>query len=158
MSGFVSVTIHAAAVQSLVTGSNGPIMKRVDQVLSRTLNQCNSTAPSDTGRLRSSHRKRITVSGLRLTGSVYSTAPYAGYVNRGTGIYGPSGQPIRPKNGQFLVFHPGRMIGPLPKGKKHPAPDQRGLVFAREVKGRPANPYMIVSFEENCPWPVTRLI
>lgn len=158
MPGITSVTINAAAMQVLVTGRAGPIVTRVNEVLTRTLNQCASTAPSDTGRLRASHRQKLTVSGLTLTGSVYSTASYAGYVNRGTGIYGPSGQPIRPKSGQFLVFRAGRMIGPLPKGASHPAPAQRDLVFARQVKGSPANPYMINAFEENCPWPVTRLI
>jgi hypothetical protein len=158
MPGITSITINAAAMQVLVTGPAGPVVRQVNDVLNKTLNQCASTAPSDTGRLRASHRTSLTVSGMTLTGSVYSTAPYATYVNRGTGIYGPTGQPIRPKNGQFLVFRAGRMIGPLQKGEKHLAPTQRGLVFAREVKGSPPNPYMIIAFEENCPWPVTRLI
>jgi hypothetical protein len=154
----VTVTINATAMLALVSSPAGPIVRTVNQVLTRTANQCNSTAPADTGRLRSSHRQKLTVSGLTLTGSVYSTAPYAGYVNRGTGIYGPKGQPIRPKNGQYLVFRAGRMIGPLQKGEKHLAPGQRDLVFARQVKGSPANPYMIRAFQENCPWPVTVLI
>jgi hypothetical protein len=142
-----------------VTGNAGPVVRLVDNVLTKTANQCRSTAPADTGRLRASHRQELVVhASLLLVGRVYSTAPYAGYVNRGTGIYGPSGAPITPKAAKVLVFHAGRMIGPLRVGEKHAAPSQRDLVFAMQVKGSPANPYMIRAFKEQCPWPVTVLI
>lgn len=52
---------------------------------------------------------------------------YARFVHDGTGIYGPKGQPIRPKNSKWLVF--------IPSGGS-------GKVFAKEVKGMPPNPFL----------------
>lgn len=46
----------------------------------------------------------------------------------GTGIFGPSGQPIRPTNGKVLSF----MVG----GRK---------VFVRSVKGSPKRPFLYIS-------------
>jgi hypothetical protein len=45
---------------------------------------------------------------------------YMRYQNDGTGLYGPNGTPITPKNGKFLVF---------------PALIGGGMVFARSVRG-----------------------
>ena len=39
-----------------------------------------------------------------LGGSVHSNAHYTSYVNDGTGIYGPLGKPIRPRNAKALKF------------------------------------------------------
>lgn len=64
------------------------------------------------------------------------------WLEEGTGIYGPERTPIRPKRGQFLVF---RLGGPgHPKSSQRPrrtsGPKRPGdLVFAREVRGRPAS-------------------
>lgn len=62
---------------------------------------------------------------------VVATDEKAEWLEQGTGIYGPRRQPIRPKKGEFLVFR----LGPE---SKHNSKD-RPLIFAREVKGRPAS-------------------
>jgi len=57
------------------------------------------------------------------------------WIERGTGVYGPTGKPIRPKRGKYLVFR-------VPKGA--PLASMSGtrkpgdLVYAREVRGRRA--------------------
>jgi len=63
-------------------------------------------------------------------------ANYALYVERGTGIYGPSHQPIRPKRARFLRFKVGgsRLTG---RGKGST------VIFAKSVKGRKATPFML---------------
>lgn len=52
---------------------------------------------------------------------------YARWLQDGTGIFGPTGTPITPKNGQFLVF----TIG----GAK---------IFARSVKGMEKRPFLFI--------------
>lgn len=53
------------------------------------------------------------------------------WLEEGTGIYGPKRTPIRPKRGEFLVFR----LGPRSQHDSRARP----LIFAREVKGRPAS-------------------
>lgn len=73
---------------------------------------------------------------------------YARYVEEGTGIYGVTGKPIRPKTKRFLAWEVGaggaggselRLTGSRRrrKGKR-----LGGWAFARSVKGRPATPYL----------------
>lgn len=65
-----------------------------------------------------------------------SPLAYAEYFHRGTGIYGPHGTPIVPVSKKVLKFRSrGNQTGSLPK--------ERGTwVFARSVKGMPADPFL----------------
>lgn len=64
------------------------------------------------------------------------------WLEEGTGIYGPLRRPIRPVRGRFLVF---RLGGPgSPKSsqrhRRSAGPPRPGdLIFARQVRGRPAS-------------------
>lgn len=60
------------------------------------------------------------------------------WLEQGTGIYGPRRTPIRPKRGKFLVFRV-REAGSAPLGSMSGQLRESGLIFAREVKGRPAS-------------------
>lgn len=70
------------------------------------------------------------------------------WLEEGTGIYGPERRPIKPKNGRFLVFRiTEKQGGPAPVirsatgaiiGKRQPA-KVGDLVFAKQVRGRPAS-------------------
>ncbi len=61
---------------------------------------------------------------------------YAEAVARGTGVYGPTGQPIRPKNAKVLIV-PGTP-GP---NESYIEIDGKKFLFRRSVKGRKPNPY-----------------
>jgi len=52
---------------------------------------------------------------------------YARMVQEGTGIYGPSGEPITPKTGKYLVF--------TANGRTY---------FMRSVRGAPGRPFLYV--------------
>jgi hypothetical protein len=96
----------------------------------------------NTTRLRRGwHRKWISATGFCLSPSV----AYAIY-QKGTGIYGPTGEPIRSKSGGPLVFKAARRI--TPKARKGASPilsvGKRGssrwgtqTVVAMSVKGSP---------------------
>jgi HK97 gp10 family phage protein len=64
-----------------------------------------------------------------------TVAHYGKFVEYGTGIYGPKGQPIRPRTAKVLAW----------KDKSAP----KGMRFARSVKGMRPRPYMHPAFEEN---------
>ena len=54
-----------------------------------------------------------------------SNKHYAEAVEKGSGIYGPTGQPIRPRRAKVMVF----------RGHK-------GIVFAKSVKGQPGQHFL----------------
>lgn len=66
-------------------------------------------------------------------GAVYSTSGYGGFLEVGTGLFGPSKAMITPKTAKMLVW------------------ETRGgeLIFAKAVKGRPATPYFKPALDKN---------
>lgn len=126
--------LDKAAVARLLTSEQGPVardlMRRGLRVETRAkANLAGSGGPRriNTGRLRSS----VTTTLVRVAGApavrVGSDVDYAVLIHNGTGIYGPSGSPIRPRSGRFLVF--------TPKGSST-------VVFARQVRGMEPNPFL----------------
>jgi hypothetical protein len=90
-------------------------------------------APVDTSRLRTSLAiTPATIDGSTVSGSVGTSVKYAEAQEGGSGIYGPTGQPIRPKSAKVLAF---------PVGGK--------MVFAHSVKGVRGRFYMKGSLERN---------
>jgi hypothetical protein len=134
----VDITYHKATEDFILRAPGGPVHRRVDQVLSAAEAIATATSPVDTGFLRNNRSKTIEAGPDNLVGTLAYHAPYALAVMKGTGIYGPTGQPITPKNGQYLVF----------RGR------DGGLVYAREVRGQRANPFLVNALKAASPWPV----
>jgi glycine/D-amino acid oxidase-like deaminating enzyme len=134
----VDIQWHESAAYQLLRAPGGPVHNRVDQVLSATEVIATANAPVDLGYLRNNRSKGIEDEGTRLVGELTYHAEYALYVMKGTGIYGPRGVPITPKRGQYLVF----------RGR------DGGLVYAREVRGQRANPFLVNALKAASPWPV----
>lgn len=95
----------------------------------------NTSRFSDTGNLAAHIFDGVTGRGGSIDGKVWTqtggkrdeqTSGYALFVEIGTGIYGPTGRPIKPKRAKLLVWR-----------------DKSGkLIFARKVRGRRATPFM----------------
>lgn len=81
----------------------------------------------DTGRLAANIGSETFTHGPSWGSRVGSDLDYSLAHHSGTGVWGPSGQPIRPKRGKFLVF--------VPKGQSKP-------VFARQVRGQQGTQYL----------------
>ena len=81
-------------------------------------------APVVTSNLRNSISTNLEGVGAALRGIVSIASKYAQYVIEGTGIYGPTGQPIKPKSKKALAF--------MYKGQE---------VVVRSVKGSKPNPF-----------------
>ena len=106
----------------------------MNKSLVRLQSSAKALAPVDNGTLRSSIVINPTVwNGSTAVGSV-GTGPmaYAVYQEVGTGIYGPAGRPIRPKNKKVMAWQK--------NGKWH---------FAKEVKGVRPKWYMRGAAEQS---------
>lgn len=151
----VRIDIDQAAVQGLLHSPAGPVVRRVERYTTRTEAAAKAGAPVDEGQLRASIDSAVTVQPGRVVGRVGSPLPQAVWTSFGTGIYGPKKRPITPKHGRWLVFEPGRSMGPPRSGGRHRAKGKRGpLVFATSVKGTPPNPYFYEALVMSVPWPV----
>lgn len=133
------VELNRSALEELLRSPAGPVVREVTKYTRMTENRAKTKVGVDTGRLRSSITGTVTAEGTRIVGRVGSGVVYAAYHHQGTGVYGPKGRPIRPKNGPFLVF--------TPKGAKRP-------VFARQVSGSKPNPYLVDALRETVPWKI----
>lgn len=133
------VVLNRPALNNLLRSPQGEVAQEVNRITRRIEARAKTKVGVDTGRLRSSIQRTLTVEGSRVVGRVGSSVQYAAYHHQGTGIYGPKGRPIRPKNGPFLVF--------TPKGSRSP-------VFARQVSGSKPNPFLVEALREVVPWPI----
>ena len=88
--------------------------------------------PVDEGTLRSSISHVVEVGTTSVKVIVGSPLPYAQFVHEGTGIYGPTGTPIRPTRAKNLKFRAGK--GPKSK---------RQWVTVPQVKGQKPNPFLV---------------
>ena len=151
----VRLDIKHAAVQRLLHGRSGPVVRTVERYTRRTEAAAKAGAPVDEGQLRASIDSSVDVRPGRVVGRVGSPLPQAGYTSFGTGIYGPRKQRITAKHGRWLVFEPSRSMGPVRPGGRHRAKGKRGpLVFAESVAGIPPNPYFYEALVVSVPWPV----
>lgn len=109
----------------------------------RVVNAAKKRCPVDEGELRRSIEGVYTGGGGQGHCIIGSPLDYAGYVHRGTGIYGPSGQPIRPTTKQALKFQwEPKSQTPSGRQKRRKSKDQRGVFIRKSVAGSPAQPFL----------------
>lgn len=139
----ISTSIDPAAFAQLKTNAGTAWGNRVGRAV---VNAMQERCPVDEGRLRSSLAYTVTITPREVTLRIGSPLDYAAYVVRGTGIYGPRKAPITPKTAKALKFPTPKKRGPLRVGEE-PTAKNRGFVFAKSVKGRPKNMFMIDGLE-----------
>lgn len=137
----VSASAHVSktALAAVLNRPGGAVDRAVRQPLERTAALGTLSAPVDTGFLRNNYSIEVDGGPGAAHGVLTYHAPYAQFVLRGTGIFGPKASPIKPVNGKYMVF----------RGR------DGSLVFATETKGQPAQPFLQDAFRAACPWPVT---
>lgn len=147
------VIINDAALRSLLTGQDGPVVKYMYNLGRKIGNEAKRRCPVDEGRLRASIENTVTVTGALVITRVGTPVEYAIMVHNGTGIYGPSGKRITPK----------RATSARPTTTK-PRPAalrwQKGgeIFFARSVAGTRANPFLTDALRAVLTplgWPIT---
>lgn len=142
----VTITINDSEVDRLLRAPGGDVYEAVRAVVLATRNLAVSMAPVDDGPLRASLRTKMESGSRTVKGWVYSDLEYSIWVHEGTGIYGPRGQPIKPKRGRYLVFE-ARNARTTPRGGGN-------LVFARQVRGQRPQRFLLNALKAASPWPV----
>jgi hypothetical protein len=123
----ISMRQDPAALRRLLNGSQSGVSRDIFRRGNRVLTAAKRLCPVDTGRLRSSITLEIVLINGAPVARIGTVVNYARFVHDGTGIYGSSGAPIRPKKGRWLVF--------TPKGQSSP-------VFAKSVRGMRGVPFL----------------
>lgn len=133
------VRLDRAAMDHMLRGRGGLVDDHIGRLTRRTTTLARRNMRVDTGRARASVHGRVRTHGTLVIGRVSSPLKYTLYLHEGTGIYGPRGHPITPKNGKYLVFKP--------KG----APN---YVYARKVRGIPGDEWLVRALRAAVPYPV----
>jgi phage gpG-like protein len=122
----VTHRVNDAQLNVMLHGPQGAVARDMYRRGHRVLGEARRRCPVDTGRLRSSLSVRLVAVHGDPAAVIGTNVKYAGYVMRGTGLYGPRHRPITPVHAKVLVFR------------------GRGgeVVFARSVKGSPARPFL----------------
>ncbi|KKN68674.1 hypothetical protein LCGC14_0448650 [marine sediment metagenome] len=116
--------LRAVNRQRIVRGTQFFARRRLEEGLERVKEE----APvGETNVLRDSIGIDVKSQGDVLTGSLTASAKHAKWVHEGTGIYGPSGDPIIPQRSKVLVFFWNR---------------KNRWMRVRSVRGQSANPFL----------------
>lgn len=129
----VQVRLDERVITQSLRTTGGPVGRGLFGVATRVEARAKRKAPVNTGRLRSSIKKRVVNRGGEVQAIVSADVKYAAFVHEGTGIYGPRRRRITPRAGAFLVF--------TPKGTSD-------VVFARTVAGIRPNPFLADALRE----------
>lgn len=135
----VTVRTNHDAMAEFLYGPSGPMFRSVTIWAEQVRSVAAATAPRDSGLLANSHTIRVGVVPGFAFAEITANTDYALFVMRGTGLYGPRGRIIRARKGKVFRFEARGSHGPLARGASA-APG--GVVFAKSIKGTPANPYL----------------
>jgi HK97 gp10 family phage protein len=131
----MALTVEVEGLDKLIKdvdkagGNARPLMKAaIVNSVNKIQSNVRSRAPHRTGTLQRSVLTQVDYP----DGMVTVSEKYGEYIEKGTGIYGPTGSRITPKNAKALSFTVG---------------GQR--VFAKSVKGMKARPFFAPAVEES---------
>jgi hypothetical protein len=129
--------VNHAALQQIIRGPNGAVAKdmlkrlvRVESAAKKNLDR--PPRRINTGHLRASLTRELTLGPHGWIGRVGTNVSYARWVHDGTGIYGPHHALIVPRTAKALRWRGGGGVGKL-KGD---------YVYARWSRGMPPNPFL----------------
>ncbi len=127
---------HQAAIDEFQRRAGAKWAHRVG---TRVVAEAKDRCPVDEGALRSSIDYTTAVDAQKAHVTIGSPLPYAEFVHRGTGIYGPNQTPIVPTTAKALKFRWEPTSG---GGRPTKSKDKRAFYFFASVKGQPAQPFL----------------
>jgi hypothetical protein len=134
------VRINQRALNQLLRGGSGPVVRHITTLTRRTANQAKRNVKVDNGHLRGTIQPVVRVEPGRVVGRVGTPLLYGLYLHEGTGIYGPRGAPIRPIRRKYLRFE-------TKAGR---------VVYAKSVKGVRGDKWLVRALRSSVPYPVRR--
>lgn len=125
MSG-VHIRTDKTALRKMLRSPEGQVARGIYKLGKKVERKAKRYTPVDQGVLRNSITTELVIRKMPVA-RVGTKVKYALYVHEGTGIYGPKGVPITPKNSKLLVFTSRKT---------------KNLVFTKSVKGMKGTPYL----------------
>lgn len=141
----VRITINQSELRRLTTSKSSDLLRAVDRIGRRVVNQAKRNARVDDGQGRQSITHTVDVVGKRIVMRAGSPLKYMYWQHEGTGIYGPHKTPIVPVHRKFLRFE-------VKSGKA--AKGRRPVIFAKSVKGVQGDKFLVRAFKDVSPYPV----
>lgn len=142
----VSLRLDSAQLQAVLTGSDGAAWTAVQRHGNRVLNLAISKCPVDEGRLRGSLTLEMRNEGGLPVARVGSNLGYAKAVHDGTGIYGPTGNVIRPVSSSVLRWPVKNNSGS--GSRRYKGGQTADYAFAKYVRGVPGRPFLLDALRE----------
>lgn len=137
----VTLKLQGGAANAARVGRSDVVIGMLRERANRVRNEAVRRCPVDTGALAGSITVEVgtTADGTPVA-RVGSNLPYALYVHEGTGIYGPTGQRIRPRNASVLRWPVTNNSG---RGRRrYKGGKTARFAFAKSVKGSPPRPFL----------------
>lgn len=136
----IDFQLNRSELIALLNSQQGPAAAAVMRYGNRVLNRARQLCPVDEGRLRASLTLEMRITPRGPIARIGSNLEYARYVHEGTGIYGPSHQPIRPVSARALRWPIKNNSG---RGRRRFAGGSTaGYVFSMRSSGSPARPFL----------------
>lgn len=135
----VRVSVNRRGIEQVLHGEGpgGHVHNYVRRLGREGARYARAHAPRVSGRLRAGIDHTLIKDGPRvvhISFGVYGVR-YGSWVNDGTGVFGPRGTPIVPRNGRYLAFTAnGRKAGPTRSGRLRPRLQRK--VVVRSVLGQ----------------------
>lgn len=136
---------------AVVVNLNGPALRSVAISVAekdltvranRVLNQARRDIKVDTGTARASlHIEYSKGPGGEPIARIGSNLKYVIFLHEGTGIYGPKGSYIYPKNGRFMVWPVLNNSGS--GNRRYSGGSTSSYAFARRTRGMPGDPFLL---------------
>lgn len=143
--------LNNAEIKRLLTGRDGPVVadltRRAIKVETAAKRNLRAAGKIDTGRLLNSVTHEVYATSRGPVARIGSNLDYARHVHDGTGVYGPSGQVIRPRTARALRW-PTRGVSSArvsrSTGRTVTTHSQAasGVAFARYVRGSRGVPFL----------------
>ena len=122
-----NIVFDRNSINAMLHSDNGMTGREINRRGVRVLTRAKELVGIASGRLHNSLRMIRSSVGGEVSVTIYTPVRYARFHHDGTGIFGRTGQPIRPRNARALRFKP--------RGSSQ-------FVYAASVRGSRPNPFM----------------
>lgn len=138
--------LDGKALQTLLVSPSGPVAADLNRRGKRVESRAKVLAPVDKGRGRASITTELGTVRGSLCVRIGTNVAYMRYQHNGTGIYGPRGTPIVPRNGKWLVWNTRSTRAPRKTAAgrtvRHRSLAPTGKAFAKSVRGVRPRPFL----------------
>ena len=141
MASEVRVVLNSGEMKALLSGSQGPVYRILNQKANQVKNVAVGLAPVDRGKLRESINYTLRQEGGQPVAYIGANVDYAIFVHEGTGIYSKTNpRMITPKNAKVLRWP--RVNNSSSGRRRYKGGQTAAYVYSKKSKGSPGRPFL----------------